>query len=179
MRRTTPDLVGRRQSTYLTASRVLLGLTVLYVLWTNYVVFVGGNLPLTPIDLGGGSTGAGLFMLAVGDLIAVLIIWFVIDAALLNVLHLVLRRGSGSRRPIPVPNRNAQPVGTPAGPPFAPYPNANPNLDPNQNPGAQQQQWNAPPPGAQQGPYGQQGSTIVSQPGSAWPPPSASGPDGR
>jgi hypothetical protein len=177
MRRTTPDLVGRRQSTYLTASRVLLGLTVLYVLWTNYVVFVGGNLPLTPIDLGGGSTGAGLFMLAVGDLIAVLVIWFVIDAALLNVLHLVLRRGSGSRRPIPVPNQNAQQVGTPAGPPFAPYPNGGPNQNP--NPGGQQPQRNAPPPGAQQGPFGQEGSTIVSPPGSAWPSPPASGPDGR
>jgi hypothetical protein len=185
MRRTTPDLVGRRQTVYVTTSRVLLGLTILYVLWTNYVIFVGGNLPLTSIDLGAGSAGAGTVMLAVGDLTAVLVLWFVLDAALLNLLHLVLRHGHGRRRPVPVPVQGqSQGQGqdqdtrssSPAAGPFAPYPVAGPQQG--------QQQWDAPPAPPAGG--GQQGSTLVSppgsadQPGSAWPsPPPGSGQDGR
>jgi hypothetical protein len=177
MRRTTPDLVGRRQTVYVTTSRVLLGLTILYVLWTNYVVFVGGNLPLTSIDLGAGSAGAGTVMLAVGDLTAVLVLWFVLDAALLNLLHFVLRHGHGRRRPVPVPvpDQGTRPS-SPAAGPFAPYQVAGPPQG--------QQQRDAPP--APPAGAGQQGSTLVSppgsadQPGSAWPsPPPGSGRDGR
>lgn len=94
MRRTTPDLVGSRKTIYKYVSVGLLVLTIGYVLWTNYIVFVGGNLPLTPISLGTGSTGAGLTMMLVGDLILVLLIWFVLDGLLLNLLHLVLRAGN-------------------------------------------------------------------------------------
>jgi hypothetical protein len=94
MRRTTPDLVGTRKTIYSYVSIGLLALTIAYVLWANYIVFVGGNLPLTSISLGDGSTGAGLTMLFVGDLIAVIVLWFVVDAVLLSLLHMVLRAGN-------------------------------------------------------------------------------------
>jgi hypothetical protein len=91
MRRTAPDLTGRRKRIYETSSTVLLVLSIGYALWTNYVVFVGGNLPLTPIHLvTEGSYGAGLFMLLIGDLILVLVLWFLLDGLLLNLLYLVL-----------------------------------------------------------------------------------------
>src|SRR4051794_28149066 len=107
MRRTTPDLVGRRKKVFDRISIGLLVLTVLYVLWANYVVFVGGNLPLTSISLGQGSTGAGLTMLFIGDFIAVLAIWFVIDGVLLTLLHMVLRRGKPNTQ-TPIPPRDQQ-----------------------------------------------------------------------
>jgi hypothetical protein len=93
MRRTTPDLVGSRARIYKNASVALLVLTVLYVLWANYVIFVGGNLPLTPISLGEGSVGFGLFMLVIGDLLAVGLLWFLLDGVLLGLLHSVLAVG--------------------------------------------------------------------------------------
>src|SRR4051794_28057867 len=83
MRRTTPDLTGPRKTVYHVVSIGLMTLTVLYVLWTTYVVFVGGNLPLTGIDLGEGSTGGGLAMLFVGDLFIVLLVWLILDQLLL------------------------------------------------------------------------------------------------
>jgi hypothetical protein len=97
MRRTTPDLSGSRQRVYRDVSIGLLTVTIAYVLWANYVVFVGGNLPLTPISLGGGSVGAGLFMLFIGDLILVIAAWFLIDGVLLNVVHMLLQAGSRQR----------------------------------------------------------------------------------
>src|SRR3954451_1099536 len=101
MRRTTPDLVGRRKKVFDRISVGLLVLTVLYVLWTNYVVFVGGNLPLTSISLGQGSTGAGFVMLPVGALLFTLVIWFVLDGIILNLLHAFLLATSHPRRTRP------------------------------------------------------------------------------
>ena len=100
MRRTTPDLTGSRKTIYHSVSIGLMTLTVLYVVWTNYVIFVGGNLPLTGIDLGDGSTGAGLAMLFIGDLIIVLAVWLLLDQLLLNLVYMALlpaqRRADGS-----------------------------------------------------------------------------------
>jgi hypothetical protein len=104
MRRTTPDLVGQQKKIYNGVSVGLMALSLVYVVWTNYVVFNGGNLPLTAISLGTGSVGAGLVMLPFGDLILLMIIWFVIDGVLLNLLHMVLRTGNvrrGGRRAKP------------------------------------------------------------------------------
>jgi hypothetical protein len=94
MRRTTPDLVGSRKRIYRDVSIVLMALTIAYVLWTNYVIFVGGNLPLTSISLGNGSTAAGLTMLFVGDLIVVIAVWFLVDGVILNLVHMILRAGN-------------------------------------------------------------------------------------
>lgn len=197
MRRTTPDLVGSRATVYRGASAVLLGLTVGYVLWTNYVVFVGGNLPLTPISLGEGSTGAGLFMLPVGDLIAVLALWFLIDGLLLNALHAVLRVGQRSYATLPSGGRPAAQSAPPFAPPFAPHGGPPPGSpfgspqpggpagpppqyqpQPQYQPYQPQQQYQAQPPYQPQQPYqqwapavpeGPPGSTIVAPP--SWPPP--------
>src|SRR4051794_20043718 len=98
MRRTTPDLVGQQKQIYRGVSIALLVLSIGYVLWTNYVVFVGGNLPLTSIHLSDGSTGGGLMMLLIGDLALLLVIWFVIDGVILNLLHVVLLKGAPRNR---------------------------------------------------------------------------------
>lgn len=113
MRRTTPDLTGSRKAVHRNVSIVLMTLTVLYVLWTNYVMFVGGNLPLTPIDLGDGSTGGGLAMLFVGDLIIVLLVWLFVDNLVLNLVYKVLLTGQSrsGQTVLPEPQPSAQQQG--------------------------------------------------------------------
>jgi hypothetical protein len=141
MRRTTPDLVGQRKTIYSAVSIGLLALSVLYVLWANYVVFVGGNLPLTSISLGEGSTGAGLTMLFIGDLIAIMVLWFVVDGTLLNLLHMVLRTGGRSRRTI-VPAQGTREQ--------APTPQEGSAAHPQGAPAQAQQGWQQQQPAAQQ-----------------------------
>jgi hypothetical protein len=119
MRRTTPDLVGQRKKTYDAVSIGLLALSIIYAVWTNYVVFVGGNLPLTSIHLSDGSFGAGLAMLAVGDLALVLVLWFVVANVLLNLLHMILlarqrTRTPSTAQPAPQPTQTASPIAVPA-----------------------------------------------------------------
>lgn len=82
------------------AARIASGLLVvdlLYVLWINYVAFVGGNWPLTPFHFSSGSPGQGTAMLAVGDWLLLLLLFFVVNPVIMAGVHLVLRRGS--RRP--------------------------------------------------------------------------------
>jgi hypothetical protein len=180
MRRTTPDLVGQRKTIYSAVSIGLLALSVLYVLWTNYVVFVGGNLPLTSISLGEGSTGAGLTMLFIGDLIAIMLLWFLVDGTLLNLLHMALRAGKPKSRPAvptqaapgqaqpqwqPQPNQPGQPTQGPQG--WQPQPN-----QPGQQqwqPQGQQQPWQ---PGQPQG-QPQQGQSWQNPGQQQWQPPSS------
>lgn len=180
MRRTTPDLTGQRKTIYRTASAVLLGLTVLYALWTNYVAFVGGNLPLTPIDLGEGSTGFGLVMLAIGDLILVLVLWVVVDAVLLNLLHMVLLAGQRPTRSSSIPAQN----GRSAGPAQQPWQQPGQPLawqqgqpqqgQPQQGQGqpGQGQPWQGQPqqPWQGGGPSASAGPTLVGQGSPGWSP---------
>jgi hypothetical protein len=170
MRRTTPDLVGQRKKIYNGVSVGLMALSLVYVLWTNYVVFYGGNLPLTPISLGAGSVGAGLVMLPFGDLILLMIIWFVIDGVLLNLLHMVLRTGNvrrGGRRTRPAKrfaaSRRKQSQQNPG--------QQNPGQ---QNPGQPQDSERpagAPNPASSSGQPADRGA-LVGQGGPSWSPPS-------
>jgi hypothetical protein len=162
MRRTTPDLVGQRKTIYSAVSIGLLALSVLYVLWTNYVVFVGGNLPLTSISLGEGSTGAGLTMLFIGDLIAIMLLWFLVDGTLLNLLHMALRAGNPKSRPT-VP---AQAAAGAAQPQWQPGQPGQPGWQPTQGPQSWQPQPNQP--GQQQGQQQEGQQQWQPQQGESW-----------
>lgn len=76
---------------------VLLVLDLLYVLWVNYVAFVGGNWPLTPFHFTNGSPGKGAAMLAVGDWVLLFVLFFVVNPVVMAGVHLVQRQGT--RRP--------------------------------------------------------------------------------
>src|SRR3954468_11290795 len=171
MRRTTPDLTGPRKTVYHVVSIGLMTLTVLYVLWTTYVVFVGGNLPLTGIDLGEGSTGGGLAMLFIGDLIIVLLVWLILDQLLLNLLYMALLAGQ---------QRSAQPVPPNAWQGQNPPPQNAWQGQPNQNawPQGQPQQGQPQQGGWQPGPQqGWQGQPQQGQPQQGgWPPAPPSSP---
>ncbi len=170
MRRTTPDLTGSRKTVYHAVSVGLMTLTILYVLWTNYVMFVGGNLPLTNIHLSDGSTGGGLAMLLIGDLIIVLLVWLLLDGVLLNLLYMVLVKGQP---------RSAEPERQNAwqgGPSQAAWPQGQPQNPPPYPPG----QWQGQPPqGNWQGQPPQ--GNWQGQPPQGWgppPPPAPPAPSG-
>lgn len=178
MRRTTPDLTGQRKTVFRTISAVLLGLTVLYALWTNYVAFFGGNLPLTPIDLGEGSVGFGLTMLVIGDLMLVLVLWVVVDAVLLNLLHMVLLAGQRPSRPSSSPSQgttSGQPAAWQQPPTQGQQSWQQPQWQGQQPPG--QQSWQGQPAQGQQSWQGQQWQGQPSQGQQSWPgqQPSGSG----
>jgi hypothetical protein len=168
MRRTTPDLTGSRKTVYTYVSIGLLALSIAYVLWANYVVFVGGNLPLTHISLGTGSTAGGLVMLFIGDLVVVLALWFLVDGVLLTLLNMVLRTGS-SRATASAPPQEQQQWQQPQQPQqwqpqaqqqWQPQPQAQPQAQQQWQPQAQAQQaWpSSPPPTAPPAPAPRDGS---------------------
>lgn len=188
MRRTTPDLVGQRKTIYQAVSAALLALTIGYVLWTNYVFFVGGNLPLTSISLGGGSTGAGLTMLFIGDLAAVMLLWFLLDGVVLNLLHMVLRAGGRNHRiTVQTPGQFQPPQPDQPQPPQSQpgHPQNQPQNQWQSQPGQPQNQWQSqnpwqpqnqgqpsgPPPPTGPGAGSSAQATLLRPDGTAWPPP--------
>lgn len=79
------------------AARIATGLLVvefIYVLWVNYVAFVGGNWPLTPFHFTDGSPGKGAAMLVAGDWVLLLLLFFIVNPVIMGGVHLVLRQGS-------------------------------------------------------------------------------------
>ena len=58
------------------------GLATGYLLWANYIVFTGGNAPLTPWHLSDASTGAGTFMLFIGDWLLLLLFQLTVNGPL-------------------------------------------------------------------------------------------------
>jgi hypothetical protein len=67
-----PALPAAKANAVATARTTLTILGVGYILWTNFVIFTGGNAPLTPWHLSNGNAGAGTFMLFLGNWLVLL-----------------------------------------------------------------------------------------------------------
>jgi hypothetical protein len=68
-----PKLPARRARVVTAVHATLTLLALGYLLWANYVIFTGGNAPLTPWHLSDGDTGTGAFMLFIGDWLSLLV----------------------------------------------------------------------------------------------------------
>jgi hypothetical protein len=95
-------------------------LAIGYILWTNFVIFNGGNLPLTSMHISDGSAGAGTFMLFIGNWLALLLFQLLVNSPIEYLLTGLLqpRHLTAASAPVPVqPLAPVQPV-----PPVPPAP---------------------------------------------------------
>ncbi len=67
-----PKLPAPRARVVTAVHTTLTLLALGYVLWANYVLFTGGNAPLTAWHLSDGDTGTGTFMLFISDWLSLL-----------------------------------------------------------------------------------------------------------
>lgn len=117
-----PALPPKRAATVATVRTGLTILAVGYILCTNYVIFTGGNAPLTPWHLSDGSTGAGAFMLFIGDWLVLLLFQLVVIGSLDYLLTGLLQpldrtRPAAPIQPLPPPPPGwSVPVPTPSTP---------------------------------------------------------------